>query len=124
MSMLSPANEYKRQQSTPDFDVESKQALVKATLECLTRSLGIVEVAQDRTTEAYRHHSARALTAIYVLQSSLDFERGGDIATNLFQLYEYSRQQLLKHMRRDDTANVPQARRAMSEILDAWQQIS
>ncbi|WP_292287527.1 flagellar export chaperone FliS [Marivita sp.] len=124
MSMLSPANEYKRQQSTPDFDIESKQALVKATLECLTRSLTIVEVAQDRTTEAYRHHSSRALTAIYVLQSSLDFERGGDIATNLFQLYEYSRQQLLKHMRRDDTANVPQARRAMSEILDAWQQIA
>jgi flagellar secretion chaperone FliS len=124
MSMLSPANEYKRQQSAPDFDVESKLALVKATLECLTRSLGIVEVAQDPTTEACRHHSARALTAIYVLQSSLDFERGGDIATNLFQLYEYSRQQLLKHMRRDDTANVPQALRAMREILDAWQQIS
>lgn len=124
MSMLSPANEYKRQQSTPDFDIESKQALVKATLECLKRSLAIVEVAQDRTTEAYRHHSSRALTAIYLLQSSLDFERGGDIATNLFQLYEYSRQQLLKHMRRDDTANVPQARRAMSEILDAWQQIA
>ena len=59
-----------------------------------------------------------------MLQSSLDFERGGEIATNLFQLYEYCRQQLLKDMRRDDTANVPQARRAMSEILDAWQQIA
>jgi flagellar protein FliS len=122
--MLSPASEYKRQQSTPDFDVESKQALVKATLECLKRSMTVVEMTQDHTTEAYRHHSSRALTAIYVLQSSLDFERGGDIATNLFQLYEYSRQQLLKHMRRDETANVPQARRAMSEILDAWQQIA
>lgn len=124
MSMLSPANEYKRQQSTPNFDVDNNQELIKATLECLTRGLTVIEMAQDRTTEAYRHHSSRSLTAIYVLQSSLDFERGGDIAINLFQLYEYSRQQLLKHMRRDETANVSQARKAMSEILDAWQQIS
>ena len=33
----------------------------------------------------------RCLTTIYSLQTSLDFEKGGTIATNLFQLYEFCR---------------------------------
>ena len=32
---------------------------------------------------------ARSLSSIYALQTSLNFEKGGKIATNLFQLYEY-----------------------------------
>ena len=38
---------------------------------------------------------SRALTIIYALQSSLDFEQGGEIAENLFRLYEYARQQVI-----------------------------
>ena len=38
---------------------------------------------------------SRSLTIIYALQSSLDFEQGGEIAENLFRLYEYAREQIL-----------------------------
>lgn len=123
MTMLSPAAIYKRQQSTPDFDVDNNHQLIKATLEYLTRSLAILSQKPSHDSEIYKTHTARALTSIYVLQSSLDFDRGGAVANNLFQLYEYSRQQVLKHMRKDDSANVEQAHFAMREILDAWQQI-
>ena len=40
-------------------------------------------------------HFARSLTIIYGLQSSLDFEKGGPIAENLFQLYEFARQKMI-----------------------------
>ena len=40
-------------------------------------------------------HFSRALTIIYSLQSSLDFEKGGEIAENLFQTYEFARQMII-----------------------------
>ena len=46
---------------------------------------------EGSTLELKSESFARALTIIYALQSSLDFEKGGSISNNLFQLYEYSR---------------------------------
>ncbi len=122
MSMSSPAAIYKRQQKTPSFDTDNSHQLIKATLEYLVKSLSMMVQKPDQA-KSFQKHSARALTSIYVLQSSLDFERGGDIASSLFQLYEYSRQQVLKVMRQDSSGDLEQARRAISEILDAWQQV-
>ena len=122
MSMLSPAAIYKLQQKTPSFDTDNSHQLIKATLEYLAKSLSLMVQKPDQA-EIFQIHSARALTSIYVLQSSLDFERGGDIANSLFQLYEYSRQQILKVMRQDNSGDLEQARHAISEILDAWHQI-
>lgn len=123
MSMLSPAAIYKRQQKTPSFDTDNSHQLIKATLEYLVRSLSLLVEKPNETSEMFKTHSARALTSIYILQSSLDFERGGDVANSLFQLYEYSRQQVLKVMRQDNSGDLEQARHAISEILDAWHQI-
>ncbi|EDZ43679.1 MAG TPA: flagellar biosynthesis protein FliS [Rhodobacteraceae bacterium] len=120
--MLSPAAIYKLQQKTPSFDTDNSHQLIKATLEYLAKSLSLMVQKPDQA-EIFQIHSARALTSIYVLQSSLDFERGGDIANSLFQLYEYSRQQVLKVMRQDNSGDLEQASHAISEILDAWHQI-
>ena len=123
MSMLSPADVYQQHQKNPAFDVDNSHHLIKATLEYLTRSLGVLSHGVERGSEPFKTHVARVLTSVYVLQSSLDFERGGNIATNLFQLYEYTRQQTLKLMRGDETSRIDQAYNSMSEILDAWHQI-
>ncbi|WP_245830625.1 MULTISPECIES: flagellar export chaperone FliS [Planktotalea] len=123
MSMLSPAAVYQRQQSTSNFDTDNNHHLIKVTLEYLAKSLAHLKDKPERTSERHRTHTTRALTALYILQTSLDFEQGGDIATNLFKLYEYAREQVLKAMRSDDDANLDQAHSAISEILDAWQQI-
>ena len=39
---------------------------------------------------------SRSLTTIYSLQTSLDFDKGGKIATGLFQIYEYCRLQIIQ----------------------------
>ena len=45
--------------------------------------------------EEKEHHVERALSCIYFLQKSLDFENGGDLAKNLFKVYEYCRSQII-----------------------------
>ena len=66
---------------------------------------------------------ARSLTIIYALQTSLDFEKGGSISENLFQLYEFSRQQLLSDLRKGSPEGVYDAITVLTEIRDAWSQI-
>ena len=67
---------------------------------------------------------SRSLTIIYALQSSLNFEEGGDIANNLFRLYEYARQQLLQDWKNKATDGTEKAIAALDDIREAWHQIS
>lgn len=123
MSLLSPRDIYQRQQKNPSFDPDDSYELIKATLEYLLRSLSVLMEKPERHSETFMTHTARVLTSIYVLQSSLNFEKSVKLSTNLFQLYEYTRQQTLKLMRGDETAQIDQANDTISEILDAWLQI-
>ena len=66
---------------------------------------------------------SRSLTILYGLQSSLNFDEGGEIAENLFRLYEYARQQLLTASREGDTTGVVTAIEAIESISEAWSQI-
>ena len=68
-------------------------------------------------------HFSRALTILYGLQTSLNFEQGGEIVENLFRLYEYARQQLLSASRTDDISGTHAAINALENIYDAWSQI-
>jgi flagellar protein FliS len=58
-----------------------------------------------------------------VLQSTLDFENGGEIALNLQQLYEWLRGVLVKSIRAVDPDAMQQARNVVGNLTEAWQQI-
>ena len=66
---------------------------------------------------------SRSLTIIYSLQTSLDFEKGGEISNNLFRIYEYSRQQMIADLRTNKPEGINTALSIISEIADAWKQI-
>ena len=63
---------------------------------------------------------SRSLTTIYSLQTSLDFDKGGKIATGLFQIYEYCRLQIIKGFSKSVNTGILKARKALDQILLAW----
>ena len=63
---------------------------------------------------------SRSLTIIYALQSSLNFEEGGEIAENLFRLYEYARQRVLASSKSENPEDLEGIIGSLSEIRDAW----
>ena len=67
---------------------------------------------------------SKCLTIIYGLQTSLDFDNAPDIAGNLFQLYEFARQQVIKGFTNKDAGGVQQALEIIREILNGWKDIS
>ena len=62
----------------------------------------------------------RALTTIYSLQTSLDFDKGGKIATGLFQLYEYCRVQIISGFTKSINDGIIKAKQALDQIISAW----
>lgn len=64
-----------------------------------------------------------AFTGIYVLQSSLDFDKGGEIAENLFRLYEYCRQQLLQAFARNPDHSIDTCIVLLDEIIRSWEEM-
>ena len=84
----------------------------------------VASVEKNKTPEpGQASQFSRALTILYGLQSSLNFDEGGEIAENLFRLYEYARQQLLTTSRDGHTDGAIKAIDAIEGIRDAWRQI-
>lgn len=72
---------------------------------------------------AHSKQFTNAFTAIYILQTSLDFTSGGEIAENLFRLYEYVRQELLKAFARDSDHSLANSIVLLDEIIEAWEEV-
>ncbi|MDO7834068.1 flagellar protein FliS [Sphingobium sp. HBC34] len=66
---------------------------------------------------------ARAMSILFALESSLDYDKGGDVAVGLAQIYREARRLLLVGAKERSAAPVDQARAMIAEIADAWNQI-
>ncbi|BET97125.1 flagellar export chaperone FliS [Xenorhabdus taiwanensis] len=57
------------------------------------------------------------------LKEGLDFEKGGEIAQNLFALYDYMGRRLLHANLRNDEKAITEVIDLLTEISDSWRQI-
>ena len=66
-----------------------------------------------------------ALTRIYLLQKCLDFKAGGELAKNLFRVYEHVRQAIIKASTgAADTKNLENAIAYITLIHEGWSEIT
>ncbi|MDC3091321.1 flagellar protein FliS [Rickettsiales bacterium] len=80
--------------------------LVEIMAKELNKSMNIVVncLRKKEISKKRSKHFSRALMIIYTLQTTLDFDRGEDLAVKLFQFYEFCRKQLIKGV----TQNIPE----------------
>lgn len=118
---------YTKSEKTDLIEGNNPVAIIALLFDELIRSMqNFVKHSDPQTGEKAEQSRqfSRALTIIYGLQTSLNFEEGGEIADNLFQLYEYSRQQLLKDWKDKTTDGTEKAILSLDEIRGAWHQLS
>tara|TARA_B100000123_G_scaffold266293_1_gene238319 strand:+ start:227 stop:664 length:438 start_codon:yes stop_codon:yes gene_type:complete len=77
----------------------------------------------DLSNEEREHHFERALSCIYFLQKCLDFDKGGDLAKNLFKVYEYCRNQIISVNLKDNKDTLDNSIEFAQTILDGWEGI-
>jgi flagellar protein FliS len=98
--------------------------LVQMMYEELLKALDAMAVAARRGDYAQRsQRQARALAIITGLETSLDFDKGGDIAEGLVQIYREARRLVTQGGREADADAVLQARAMIGEISEAWDEI-
>lgn len=116
-------NAYKNANREAVAESDDPQALIMILLDELLRAMrGYVAILDKENNSETRKgdNLTRSLTMLYGLQSCLNFEEGGEIAENLFRLYEYARVQLLNTSRTGEIDGTQTAIDAVTEIREAW----
>ena len=98
--------------------VELIQMLFDGLLESLATAKGHI---QNGAIVDKGKSIARASRIVLGLQGALDFERGGDLANNLNELYAYVTRRLLYVNARNDLDALEEIYGLMNEIRAAWE---
>ena len=137
-------NEYikayqKTQQSTNT--VTSSHEIVRTLMKELVNSMQklVLDIQDDRARKADKFISdtaqdekniqkksknlSKSLSIIYGLQTSLDFDKALEIANNLFQLYEYCRQEIIKGFSQKIEDGIIKAIDIIKQIMEGWEEI-
>ncbi len=69
------------------------------------------------------HSFSKSLTAIYILQSSLNFDEAKEIAENLYSIYDFCKDGIMKGFMKRNSKLIYDAIPPIEEILDGWKQI-
>ena len=92
---------------------------LKKNMETLAYSIDNEPVISSIKSQSF----SKSLTAIYILQSSLNFEEGKEIAENLYRIYEFWKDGIMKGFTKRDSKLVYDSIPPIDEILDGWKQI-
>ena len=115
--------------TTDKIDVASANDAQSILIKCYDELLKSIQSFQDNivpNTDNFRRKSnsfSKALTIIYTLQSSIDFEKDLNIAKNLFQIYEFTRMALINEFKTCNVEKSLLAASALKEIRDTWRDI-
>ncbi len=77
---------------------------------------------QPKSIEKINNALVKAQEIITELMASLDFEQGGDIAENLFSLYNWFNRELLQANISRDKERIQKVRDFMDSLREAWQE--
>ena len=99
-------------------NVQLIQMLFDGLLESLSTARGHI---QHKNINEKSKAIARASRIVIGLQGALDFEKGGDLANNLNELYSYVTRRLFHANAHNDVAVLDEIYGLMREIRDAWE---
>ncbi len=118
------ANHYKNVELGSRIDGATPHQLVQLMYDELIKAVDAMAVAVQRGDYVQRgERQARALKILTGLETSLDFDKGGEIAASLAIIYREARRLLISAGAENDVETVGQARKMLGEIATAWTQI-
>ena len=92
---------------------------LQSTLE-ITKGSDIENLTKKQLASFQSKNTSKALTIIYSLQVSLDFDKSPKIAQNLFQIYEYCRVQIINALLKKTKTGLVKAIDVLNDILEGW----
>ena len=98
--------------------------LVQLLYDELGRALRAAAAATDAGNRAVKSDkTTRAVAILFALEAGLDFERGGDLSTTLYNLYRGARRTIVDASLGNDAAPFRDVARNLADIADAWRTV-
>ena len=127
MNFYSAIKEYENADINSKLEGCTKHDFIKIVLEELANNLKSLKYSIENEGKLSKTKSksfARIITSITVLTSTLDFENGEPIASNLFSLYDYCRIEVLDSYKNLTTSGIDSSIKVVDDILSAWKDIA
>ena len=133
-------NAYKKTQQSSNTETSSHE-IVRTLMKELVNSMQkiVLDIENDRSKKIDKFtidkaqeekiaqnkskNLSKSLSIIYGLQTSLDFDKALEIANNLFQLYEYCRQEIIKGFSQKIEDGIIKAIDIIKQIMEGWEEI-
>ncbi len=123
MSANNPVQTYKEIQIKTANQIKLIVMLYDGAIRHLTQAIDCFGDGHRRF-DLINTHVIAAQDIISELMASLDFDKGGQVAKNLFALYTYMNHQLLEANLKKDEKPVLEVKKMLSELREAWDEIS
>ena len=118
---------YSKVKKETSSDAKKNHANVGMALKKLKSSM--TQMVQNETNreddDDFKKSYKGALYAIYVLQKSLDFDKGGELAQNLFRLYEFCKLTVQDVVMTGDIekSNLASCCTYIGDIVESWEKV-
>ena len=137
MANNSYINAYKKAENSMN-SVKSSHEIIRELMFQLCNSMEkvIIDINEfDNDISEYKNTSkkevalkksknmSKCLSIIYGLQTCLDFDKAHEIASNLFQLYEFCRQQIIKGFSQKNEIGIVKAIDIIQQIMQGWEEM-
>ena len=126
MNFYSAIKEYENADINSKLEGSTKHDFIKIVLEELHKNLNLLKYAIENEGKLSKNKSksfSRIITSITILTSTLDFEKGEPIASNLFNLYDFCKREVIDSYKNLTTKGIDNSLNVIDDILSAWRKI-
>lgn len=125
MTLQFARQEYRRLSQSEPTVPDDAHAIISLVMSELTGALDRLRIASANRTPLPADAMVKGMSALYILQSSLDMDNDTEIALPLFQVYEFCRQQIMGAFRKEPghAEGLAKAHEFMCSLKDAWAQM-
>lgn len=120
MSANKVATSYKQTDNEYVKGLETAHGRIKLLYETLLSNLNKIEDKHPKTDFLA---FGKCQNALKILSSSLDMDKGGDLAQNLYDLYIYCSEKLREYLEDKNQQKIVEVKRIISGLSEAWKEI-
>ena len=120
MSINKAFDTYKKSNSEYVEGIESPHGRVKILFEAFVDNIDNLIEAHPKTDFV---SLGKCINSITVLAGSLNTEKGGDLANNLLELYDYSKRKLNEYLEDKNIKKLEEVKSIFEKLLEGWTEI-
>jgi len=113
-------NPYQRYQENKIEGSSQGEMIILLYEGCIRFMKEAITYIEEKNIQEAHNRIIKAQRIINELMVTLDFEAGGEIAKNLYSLYDFIMSELIKSNIKKDPEGLKNSIEIMQELLDAW----